>query len=138
MRVRINTRGYTLVELIIVINIIGLLFVSLYPSLNQYLERGRQVDAKIAVQKFVGVFNDYIIENGAIVGQPPQMNNAWESYMIPIDPTDPGGSGWDTVHTGMRDYFHATAARRNILEEVNKKTLWTDKRGINFAIQSYN
>lgn len=41
MSIRITKKGFTLVELMIIIAIMGILVAGLYPSLTSYLARGR-------------------------------------------------------------------------------------------------
>ena len=59
---KFTPKGFTLVELMIVIAIIGILAVALFPSLTSYLARGRDTSRVAAVKEIVSSITVFSIE----------------------------------------------------------------------------
>lgn len=112
---RFLKKWFTLVEIVIVINIIGILFVALYPSLNNYIYRTREFQYRLTLEKFVEMVGDYIADNGGI-----QRQVSWVIYhAIPIDPNATGDLWNGTyVHEWLKQYFHATPEREEVLNDL--------------------
>ncbi len=61
-------RGFTLIEVLIVVAIIGILTAIAYPSYVEYVERGRRNDAKAVLLEASQYMERYFTERGTYVG----------------------------------------------------------------------
>jgi prepilin-type N-terminal cleavage/methylation domain-containing protein len=59
---KLTSKGFTLVELMIVIAIIGILAAALFPSLTSYLARGRDTSRVAAVKEIVSAVTIFSLE----------------------------------------------------------------------------
>jgi type IV pilus assembly protein PilE len=57
--------GFTLIELMIVVVIVGLLAAIAYPGYQQYVKRGRRADAKAALTEMAQFMERYYSENNS-------------------------------------------------------------------------
>jgi prepilin-type N-terminal cleavage/methylation domain-containing protein len=64
---KLTPRGFTLVELMIVIAIIGILAAALFPSLTSYLARGRDTSRAAGIKEISTAVAAYTIDNGGTV-----------------------------------------------------------------------
>lgn len=65
---RHRTRGFTLIELMIVVAIIGILASLAYPSYQEQVRSSRRADATGALMGLAGAMERYFTENGTYVG----------------------------------------------------------------------
>jgi prepilin-type N-terminal cleavage/methylation domain-containing protein len=91
---KLTTRGFTLVELMIVIAIIGILAAALFPSLTSYLARGRDTSRTAGIKEIVTALAAYQLDRTALpapVGTTCVDSGALVSggYLqkFPVDPT---------------------------------------------------
>ncbi|MDY6929824.1 MAG: type IV pilin protein [Pseudomonadota bacterium] len=67
MKTRVSS-GFTLIELMIVVAIIGILAAIAYPSYQNYVESTRRGDAKGALMSFASAMERYYTQNGTYIG----------------------------------------------------------------------
>ena len=60
-----NTAGFTLVELMIVVAIVGILSAIAYPSYIEHLLKGRRVIAQGELLAFASAMEQYYVQNGS-------------------------------------------------------------------------
>jgi len=58
-----RTRGFTLIELMIVVVIIGILTAIVYPSYREQMMKGRRASAKAALSEVVGREEQFFLDN---------------------------------------------------------------------------
>ncbi len=97
---KLSPKGFTLVELMIVIAIIGILAAALFPSLTSYLARGRDASRVAGIKEIVTAFAGYQLDK---LTPPPAITSVavdsamcvnsgatnMSSYLakFPVDPT---------------------------------------------------
>jgi len=86
-----NNKGFSLVELMIVLAIIGLLSAIAYPSYDSYMKKSRRSDAKVALQamadkqeRFYLQNNTYTTNTASVGGTGTEENY----YVLSIDSAD--------------------------------------------------
>lgn len=66
--VRINVKGFTLIELMIVVAIIGIIAAIAYPSYLEQVKSTRRGDAQGALMSFANAMERYYTQNGSYLG----------------------------------------------------------------------
>ncbi len=107
-----RSRGFTLIELMIVIAIVGILAAIAYPSYTDYVERARRNDAKAVILEASQFMERWFTERGTYVGAtlPSSLTRA---------PRE--GDTWYTI--GVSNLNAATYT-----VSANPKTGWTPKK----------
>lgn len=84
--VRDNARGFTLIELMIVVAIIAILAAIAYPSYTSFMQRGRRSDAQQLMVQMQNKQEQYILDNRAYSDNPGSGG------------INAGGTGWTCVN----------------------------------------
>lgn len=80
-----QTSGFTLIELMITVAIVGILAAIAYPSYVEYIERGRRNDAKAVLLEAAQYMERHFTQSGTYIGatlptalgQSPKEGSAW-------------------------------------------------------------
>ena len=64
----LNTKGFTLIELMIAVAIVGILAGIAYPSYQDSVRKSRRADAKGALLGFANAMERYFTENNSYLG----------------------------------------------------------------------
>jgi type IV pilus assembly protein PilE len=76
-------KGFTLVEIMIVLSIIGILINLVYPSYQNYLDRAHDTDVQMIAKEWITIIEQYRTDNdGEIPSQFDQEALASEYYCI--------------------------------------------------------
>jgi general secretion pathway protein G len=124
MAQRAGTRGFTLIELMIVIVIIGILAGLLVPRIMERPEEARRVKAKLDIKSIESALKLYKIDNGSYptteegleaLVQKPESAKGWrdggylEDTAVPVDPwgnpfyytaSESAGKGYEIISYG--------------------------------------
>jgi prepilin-type N-terminal cleavage/methylation domain-containing protein len=134
---KLTPKGFTLVELMIVIAIIGILAAALFPSLTSYLARGRDTSRVAGIKEIVTAFAGYQLDKltpppalTPVAGPAAMCVNSgaanMSSYLakFPVDPTSGRTSNCGTASaygygTGTDSGGTATFSISAIFENAN-------------------
>jgi type IV pilus assembly protein PilE len=82
-------QGFTLIELMVVVLIVGLLATISYPNYQQYMQRGRRADAKAALTEMAQFMERYYSEN-----------NSYSAASLPVTASPRDGSAVYDIRFG--------------------------------------
>lgn len=98
-------KGFTLVELMVVVVIIGILSAIAFPSYNAYVNDARRSDAKVALSKIADRQERYYLQNGTYTTSLAAINMSTTSdegfYALTVPSAD--GSGFTATATAQGD-----------------------------------
>ena len=115
---KLSPKGFTLVELMIVIAIIGILAAALFPSLTSYLARGRDTSRAAGIKEISTGIASYNVDTSAF---PASANNAGAGVAdcansgalakyVPKFPKDPTNSSANCGTAGSYGYGTGSAS----------------------------
>ncbi|NYZ69016.1 type IV pilin protein [Endozoicomonas sp. SM1973] len=84
-----NKLGFSLVELLIVIAIIGILAAIGYPSYQEYVRQSMRADAQSALMQLANAMERYYTEQSPSTYEKATPQNLLGTNQIPIDQTNP-------------------------------------------------
>ena len=86
-----NNKGFSLIELMIVLAIIGVLSAIAYPSYDSYMKKSRRADAKIALQAMADRQERFYLQNNTytnIIANVGGTGTEKNYYVLSIDSAD--------------------------------------------------
>lgn len=87
-----HQRGFTLVELMITVAIIGILSAVAYPSYTQYLQKGRRAEAKAALMENMQLFERHFAQVNTYAVNSSTLGQVWQGYKPYSGDTAPSAS----------------------------------------------
>ena len=89
-----NNKGFSLIELMIVLAIIGVLGAIAYPSYDSYMKKSRRSDGKIGLQRMADRQERFYLQNNTYTTDPANVGGAATKenyYALSIDSADING-----------------------------------------------
>jgi type IV pilus assembly protein PilE len=86
-----NNKGFSLVELMIVLAIIGVLSAIAYPSYDSYMKKSRRSDAKVALQAMADKQERFYLQNNTYTANTANVGGTGTEknyYVLSIDSAD--------------------------------------------------
>ena len=86
-----NNKGFTLIELMIVVAIIGILGAIAYPSYDSYMKKSRRSDAKIALHEMADKQERFYLQNNTYTTNATNVGGTGTDenyYVLSIDSAD--------------------------------------------------
>lgn len=110
--------GFTLIELMIVVAVIGLLSTIALPSYNGYVARGKRAEARAEVLKAEGWLERYYTENNRYSDTPTSTANAaFSARFGPVPAT--GGANYNLSLAVTSTTYTVTATRAGSMANDN-------------------
>ena len=82
-----KTKGFTLIELMIVVAIVGILAAIAYPSYTEYVRRTHRTEIAGILMEQSQVLERFYTKNSTYVGAPVPNSNAWYKVALVSDAT---------------------------------------------------
>lgn len=89
-----KNRGFTLIELMIVVAIIGVISAISYPSYDSYMKKARRSDAKVGLARMVDLQERYYLQNNTYTASTANVGGTATKenyYVLSIDSADVNG-----------------------------------------------
>ena len=89
-----NNKGFSLIELMIVLAIIGVLGAIAYPSYDSYMKKSRRSDGKIGLQRMADRQERFYLQNNTYTADPTNVGGTATKenyYALSIDSADVNG-----------------------------------------------
>lgn len=108
MKKNANESGFTLIEVMIVVAILGLLSTIAFPSYQSYVARGKRAEARAEVLKAEGWLERYFTENNRYSDTPTSTVNAAFSSRFGAVPAT-GGANYNITLAVTNSTYTVTA-----------------------------
>jgi len=74
--------GFSLVELMVVVSIMGILSALAYPAYGQYMQRSRRMEAQLTLLQYAGELNQYFYKNRSYIGAPTPASTDYYTFQL--------------------------------------------------------
>ncbi len=120
-----KNKGFTIIELIVVIAIIGVLAGIVAVNVNNYLKKSRDARRKTDISQLMAALELYYIERGEypISGGASSPNSLWSNS---------GDTSWNTLQTALNGYITLPK------DPINNTTGWAGGEQYNYDYYSRN
>lgn len=145
MTMKRPARGFTLIEMMIVVAVMGILAAIAYPSYTAQIQRSKRSDAKVALQEMAQLQESYFLRNLSYASSLTQLVYPSTSpngqYTLSFTALDAGGSTCDGTNVDPCTTFTLTATAASGTPQANDsacKALTLTNRGVKAATDSSN
>ena len=121
--------GFTLIELMIVVAIVGIISAVAFPSYTSYMKKSRRADAKVSLTKMADAQERWYLQNSTYTSNVANVGGATSAdgnYTMAITSADVNGYVMTATATAGKEQANDTACAVFTLSSTGAKTATND------------